>query len=80
MLSGLVYFRVYFYSMEVCSGHLIDDMGQVVRARCHQGLCPPCGETSKESCYCGKTQAVGGGDGASITNMNHQLSTIITHH
>ncbi|CAL1131149.1 unnamed protein product [Cladocopium goreaui] len=26
------------------------------KARCHQGPCPPCAETSQESCYCGKTE------------------------
>ena len=27
-----------------------------IAARCHPGACPPCSETAKEDCYCGKTQ------------------------
>ena len=28
----------------------------ICKARCHEGRCPPCSETSLESCFCGKTE------------------------
>ena len=30
---------------------------RAAKLRCHAGPCPPCNETSLESCYCGKREA-----------------------
>ena len=36
---------------------IIESFTCAAKARCHTGPCPPCAETSLESCFCGKNQA-----------------------